>query len=629
MDRCALFVDASYALAEGAQTVHGTRNRDSVSWDYPGLVKLLGSLSRDRTGLPLLRCYWYDTSADGNRAAEHDALADIPGVKLRLSKIRPNRKEGVEAEIRKDLTALARNHAVGDVVIVSAEEDLAPVIAEVQDLGIRAVLLTITAPDGSDVVSRALRQECDDLIEVSGAHLRPYADLISGAEPQLAATGYRAPTAISAQASGPQPAIEAPAQRIYASPVAAEFEPAALVGLSTPVPAAGEPGPGQDAARFAAAASSGGSGGAGSPAQSGSQQSQSDPARGQGQVQLPAPVPAQQPYPSPDASRGMPGAVAAGLQPAGQQAASGQQEPARQQALAGQQAPAAQPHAGAGQPGPQSAPGQPGPPSQVGTPAQRGAPGQVGAPGQFGQQAAGQNGSGGILPGSGYSTANGGGGPLPDPGTQAPSGISGGVDVSGPVSGLPPAPLGGMQGTAPQGSSPANGQGGSNGLPHGGSNGLPGSSPYGDQPLGMQPGSGQDAGLQHGTGPANGLPARGLPGNGHPGNGFGGNGFGGNGSPGNGLPAGSYGDNGLGARSVPGSLNQGGGLPELNQQQNGLGQSVQNGYPVGPGRCAGKRCARRRWLRWQWLRWSSPERHAAAQRRPAQRCRSAAERRPA
>ena len=143
MDRCALFVDASYALAEGALAVHGTRNRDSVSWDYAGLLKLLGGLSRDRTGLPLLRCYWYDTAADGARAAEHDALADIPGVKLRLSKIRPSRKEGVEAEIRKDLTALARNHAVSDVIIVSAEEDLAPVIAEVQDLGIRAVLLHI------------------------------------------------------------------------------------------------------------------------------------------------------------------------------------------------------------------------------------------------------------------------------------------------------------------------------------------------------------------------------------------------------------------------------------------------------------------------------------------------------
>ncbi len=223
MDRCALFVDASYALADGALAVHGTRNRDSVSWDYAGLLKLLGGLSRDRTGLPLLRCYWYDTSTDGNRAPEHDVLADIPGVRLRLSKIRPSRKEGVESEIRKDLTALARNHAISDVIIVSAEEDLAPVITEVQDLGVRAMLLYIAA-DGDRAVSRTLRQECDDLIEISSGHLRPYVDLISGAEPQLASSGFRGLAVSAAQASGPHPAIEAPAQRLFNSPLAADYE---------------------------------------------------------------------------------------------------------------------------------------------------------------------------------------------------------------------------------------------------------------------------------------------------------------------------------------------------------------------------------------------------------------------
>ena len=223
MDRCALFVDASYALADSALAVHGTRNRDSVSWDYAGLLKLLGGLSRDRTGLPLLRCYWYDTSTDGNRAREHEMLADIPGVKLRLSKIRPSRKEGVEAEIRKDLTALARNHAISDAIIVSAEEDLGPVIAEVQDLGVRAILLYLTA-DGDRAVSRTLRQECDDLIEISPSHLRPYVDLIAGAEPQLAEPGFRALSVNTAHVSGPHAAIEAPAQPLYASPLAADYE---------------------------------------------------------------------------------------------------------------------------------------------------------------------------------------------------------------------------------------------------------------------------------------------------------------------------------------------------------------------------------------------------------------------
>ena len=54
VDRCALFVDAGYALSDGALAVHGTRHRDSVSWDYAGLIKLLAGLSRDRTGLPVL-----------------------------------------------------------------------------------------------------------------------------------------------------------------------------------------------------------------------------------------------------------------------------------------------------------------------------------------------------------------------------------------------------------------------------------------------------------------------------------------------------------------------------------------------------------------------------------------------
>ena len=233
LDRCALFVDASYVLADGARAVHGTRNRDSVSWDYAGLLKLLGGMSRDRTGLPLLRCYWYDTSLDGNRTGEHDSVADIPGVKLRLTKIRPNRKEGVEAEIRKDLSALARNHAVSDVIIVSAEEDLAPVIAEVQDLGIKAILLTI-ATEGDWAAARTLRQECDDLIEISPGHLRPFVDLISGAEPQLAAAGYRE-LADSSRPAEQHAAIEAPAQRLYSSQLPTLYEgvpQSQLAGLS-------------------------------------------------------------------------------------------------------------------------------------------------------------------------------------------------------------------------------------------------------------------------------------------------------------------------------------------------------------------------------------------------------------
>jgi hypothetical protein len=184
VDRCALFVDAGYVLADGAMAVHGTRQRDSVSWDHAGLIKLLTGLSRDRTGLPVLRCYWYEAIVDGQRSSEHDTLADLPGLKLRLSRMRPGRREGVEAEMQRDLTTLARNHAVSDAVIVSAEEDLAEVVAEVQDFGMRVTIIHIMG-DGDWTVSKPLRQECDDIVEISGAHLRPFVDLIPGAEPSV------------------------------------------------------------------------------------------------------------------------------------------------------------------------------------------------------------------------------------------------------------------------------------------------------------------------------------------------------------------------------------------------------------------------------------------------------------
>ncbi len=236
MDRCSLFVDAGYVLADGAMAVHGTRRAESVSWDYEGLLQLLSSLVRERSGLPLLRCYWYEATVDGRRTAEQDALADLPGIKLRVAKIRPGRREGVETEIHRDLTTLARNNAISDALVVSAEEDLAQVIADVQDLGMRVTLVHI-AVDGNWTISRALRQESDDIIEISGDHLRPYVELIAGAEPVLGddelaaarplANGHSAPGGASYQQLPAASGSHAP-PAIYTAPVVAEYQRPAL-----------------------------------------------------------------------------------------------------------------------------------------------------------------------------------------------------------------------------------------------------------------------------------------------------------------------------------------------------------------------------------------------------------------
>ena len=218
--------------------VHGTRRAESVSWDYEGLLQLLSSLARERSGLPVLRCYWYEATVDGRRTAEQDALADVPGIKLRVAKIRPGRREGVETEIHRDLTTLARNNAISDALVVSAEEDLAQVIADVQDLGMRVTLVHI-AVDGNWTISRALRQESDDIIEISGDHLRPYVELVAGAEPvhpdedgDLAAVrplanGHSTAPAASYQQAPATSGNHAP-PAIYTAPVVAEYQRPAL-----------------------------------------------------------------------------------------------------------------------------------------------------------------------------------------------------------------------------------------------------------------------------------------------------------------------------------------------------------------------------------------------------------------
>ncbi|GAB1819360.1 NYN domain-containing protein [Herbidospora sp. RD11066] len=221
MDRCALFVDAGYLLADGAMAVHGTRHREAVTWDYPGLLQLLTNLARERTGLPLLRCYWYEATVEGRRTPEHDVLADIPGLKLRLARIRPGRREGVDAQVHRDLMTLARNNAVADAVVVSGDEDLAQVVSDAQDLGIRVTVISIAA-DGSWSASRTLRQECDDLIEMSSGHLRPFVTLTTGADGIVTSQNGSRNTGALPAINGAQAALPPPAPAPAPPPPAAQ-----------------------------------------------------------------------------------------------------------------------------------------------------------------------------------------------------------------------------------------------------------------------------------------------------------------------------------------------------------------------------------------------------------------------
>jgi hypothetical protein len=99
------------------------------------------------------------------------------------------------------------------------------------------VTLMHIAVDGNWTISRALRQESDDIIEVGGEHLRPYVELIAGAEPALSddpdladlaqarplANGHAASATGSYQPMPTASGNHAPPS-IYTAPVVAEYQ---------------------------------------------------------------------------------------------------------------------------------------------------------------------------------------------------------------------------------------------------------------------------------------------------------------------------------------------------------------------------------------------------------------------
>jgi hypothetical protein len=176
----------------------------------------------------------------------------MPGVKLRLVNVRPGRREGIEPQLRRDLVTLAKNGAISDAFVASANENLAEIVAEVQDLGLRVVILHITS-DGGWTVPQSLRQESDDLVEISGVHLQPFVELIRGAEPANPDDQYssnvstRRQTSRNAQSTGTPPqhgthAAVLPAPVGYVGPAADDYRQDAQPYADSGLPQPGMPG---------------------------------------------------------------------------------------------------------------------------------------------------------------------------------------------------------------------------------------------------------------------------------------------------------------------------------------------------------------------------------------------------
>ena len=181
MDRYAIFVDAGYFFAAGAQAAFGSQTpRKQVAMKAPAemLSALCSKASAAADNLPILRTYWYDAMPGPRLSLEQSALAMLNGVKLRLGALNSaGEQKGVDSLIVTDIIDLARNRAIADAVVVTGDEDLRIAVQVAQSFGVRVHILA--AGDPSKNVSPSLQMEADSVTALDAAWFSSHFELIA------------------------------------------------------------------------------------------------------------------------------------------------------------------------------------------------------------------------------------------------------------------------------------------------------------------------------------------------------------------------------------------------------------------------------------------------------------------
>ncbi len=181
MDRCAILVDAGYLLGAAGTLVARDPDRSALEVDHAKLADALIHEAEVQTGLPVLRLLWYDGAFNSRPGPEHRTLRVLADVKVRLGElvVRAGRlqQKGVDSYLQRDLTTLARNHAVADIVLLGGDEDLRRALEEAQDYGIRVHLWGVEAGAPEYNQSQSLIAEADRRWVIPAAWIQKYVRL--------------------------------------------------------------------------------------------------------------------------------------------------------------------------------------------------------------------------------------------------------------------------------------------------------------------------------------------------------------------------------------------------------------------------------------------------------------------
>ncbi|WP_214408764.1 NYN domain-containing protein [Sphaerisporangium fuscum] len=209
----AVLVDVGYLYAAAGEVLLGAKERKEYRVAADELIQALKKHAMERIPGELLRVYWYDAARDRVPTVDQRVIAQLPWVKVRLGNLNARgQQKGVDAQIRSDLEALARHHAVSDTVLIAGDEDMVPAVEAAQTFGVRIHLWGVEPPYGTNQAER-LVWESDTVEELTADFLRPYfsraAQVVPAAAPSppSPAQVFAGRTAISAK-----PAFKSPGQ---------------------------------------------------------------------------------------------------------------------------------------------------------------------------------------------------------------------------------------------------------------------------------------------------------------------------------------------------------------------------------------------------------------------------------
>ncbi|MFC4586576.1 NYN domain-containing protein [Sphaerisporangium corydalis] len=183
----AVLVDVGYLYAAAGEVILGAKERKEYRVAADELIQALKKHAMERIPGELLRVYWYDAARDRVPTVDQRVIAQLPWVKVRLGNLNARgQQKGVDAQIRSDLEALARHHAVSDTVLIAGDEDMVPAVEAAQTFGVRIHLWGVEPPYGTNQAER-LVWESDTVEELGSDFLRPYfnraAQVVAAAAP--------------------------------------------------------------------------------------------------------------------------------------------------------------------------------------------------------------------------------------------------------------------------------------------------------------------------------------------------------------------------------------------------------------------------------------------------------------